>query len=38
MLWARPKRLLVCHSAAISEMLGLLCHVIVMNVERHMLP
>jgi hypothetical protein len=36
--WGRPKRLLVCHSASKSEMLGLLCHVIVMKVEHHVLP
>ena len=27
--WGRPKRLLVCHAASKSEMLGLLCRVIV---------
>jgi hypothetical protein len=36
--WARPKRLLVRHSSSSSEMLGLLCDVIVLNVEHHMLP
>ena len=36
--WGRLNRLLVCHSASRSEILGLLCHVIVLNVERRMLP
>lgn len=36
-LVSRPKRLLVRHSAAHSEMLRLLCHVIVVNVEHRML-
>lgn len=36
-LVGRPKRLLVRHSSAHSEMLGLLCHVIVANVELRML-
>jgi hypothetical protein len=36
--WGRPNRLLVCHSASRSEILGLLCHVIVLNVEHRMLP
>ena len=36
--WGRPRRLLVRHSSSNSEMLGLLCHVIVVNVEHHMLP
>jgi len=30
--------LLIRHSSSNSEMLGLLCHVIVVNVEHHMLP
>ena len=34
----RHKRLLVRHSAAGSETLGLLCHVILLHVERPMLP
>jgi hypothetical protein len=34
----RPRTLLSRHSAAPSEMSGLLCHVIVVNVEHHMLP
>ena len=33
----RPRTLLVRHSAAQSEMSGLLCHVIVLQVESHML-
>jgi hypothetical protein len=33
----RPRTLLVRHSAAQSEMSGLLCHVIVLQVEHHML-
>jgi len=40
-LWSivgRPRRLLIRHSSSNSEMFGLLCHVIVVNVERHMLP
>ena len=37
-LWTRPQRLLVCHSASKSEMLSLLCHVIVLHVEHHVLP
>jgi hypothetical protein len=32
------KRLLVGHSILKSEMLSLLCHGIVMNVEHHMHP
>jgi hypothetical protein len=32
-----PTTLLVRHSAAQSEMSGLLCHVIVVKVEHHML-
>ena len=35
--WGRPKRLLVCHSASKAEMSGLLCHVIAVNVEYHVL-
>jgi hypothetical protein len=38
LFWGRPKRLLVCHSASKAETLGLLCHVIAVNVEHHMLP
>ena len=38
LFWGRLKRLLACHSAARSEMLGLLCRVIVLNAEHHMLP
>jgi hypothetical protein len=40
-LWSfpgRPRRLLIRHSSSNSEMLGLLCHVIVVNMEHHMLP
>jgi hypothetical protein len=33
----RPGRLLARHSASKSETLGLLCHVIVVNVEHHLL-
>ena len=33
----RPRTLFVGHSAAQSEMSGLLCHVIVSQVEHHML-
>jgi hypothetical protein len=36
--WDHPKRLLVRHSFSNSEVLGLLPHVIVVNVEHHMLP
>jgi len=36
--WDRPRRLLVRHSFSNSEVLGLLSHVIVVNVEHHMLP
>lgn len=38
-LWplvGRPKRLLVRHSSSKPEMLALLCHVIVVNLEHHM--
>jgi hypothetical protein len=38
LFWDRPRKLLVRHSFSNSEMLGLLCHVIVVNVEHHMLP
>ena len=40
-LWpfrVRLCRLLVRHSGSKSEMFGLSCHVIVVNVEHHMLP
>jgi hypothetical protein len=40
-LWSivgRPRRLLIRHSSSNSEVFGLLCHVIIVNVERHMLP
>ena len=40
-LWsfvARPKRLLIHHSSSNSALLGLLCHVLVVNVEHHLLP
>lgn len=33
----RPEALLVHHSAALSEMSGLLCRVIAVPLERHML-
>ena len=36
--WDCPRILLIRHSFSNSEALGLLCHVIVMNVEQHMLP
>jgi hypothetical protein len=36
LFWGRLKRL-VCHSASRSEILGLLCHVLVLHVEYHML-
>jgi hypothetical protein len=36
--WDHPRRLLVRHSFSNSEALGLLSHVIVVNVEHHMLP
>jgi len=36
-LVGRPSSLLIRHSSSNSEMLGLLCHVIVVNVEHHML-
>jgi probable HAF family extracellular repeat protein len=35
--WDRPRRLLVRHSSSISEVSGLLSHVIVVNVEHNML-
>jgi len=34
----RPWTLLVCPSPPQSEISGLLCHVIVLSVEHHMLP
>jgi hypothetical protein len=37
-LCGRPRNLLVRHSSAYSEMLGPLFHVIVVEVERRMLP
>src|SRR4029077_8136688 len=40
-LWSivgRPWRLLIRHSSSNSEVFGLLCHVIIVNVERYMLP
>ena len=40
-LWSfvgRPRKLLIRNSSSNSELLGLLCHVIVVNVEHHMLP
>jgi hypothetical protein len=40
-LWSfvgRPRKLLIRNSSSNSEMLGLLCHVIVVNVEHTMLP
>jgi hypothetical protein len=40
-LWSfvgRPRRLLIRHSSSNSEMSDLLCDVIVVNVEYHMLP
>ena len=36
--WHRPRRLLVRHSFSKFEVLRLLCHVIVVNVDPHMLP
>jgi hypothetical protein len=36
--WHRPRILLVRHSFSNSEVLGPLSHVIVVNVEYHMLP
>jgi hypothetical protein len=39
-LWpfvGRPRKLLIRTSSSNSEILGLLCHVIVVNVEHHML-
>ena len=35
--WDRPMRLLVRHSFSNFEVLGLLSHVIVVNLEHHML-
>ena len=40
-LWSfvgRPRRLLIRHASSNSETLGLLCDVIVLNAEHHMLP
>jgi hypothetical protein len=40
-LWSfvgRPRKLLIRNSSSNSEILGLLCHVIVVNVEHRMLP
>ena len=40
-LWSfvgRPRKLLIRHSSSNSEILVLLCHVIVVNVEHRMLP
>jgi putative flippase GtrA len=40
-LWSfvgRPRKLLIRHSSSSSELLGLLCHVIVVNVEHQLLP
>jgi hypothetical protein len=34
----RPRKLLIRHSSSNSDLLGLLCHVIVANVEHHLLP
>jgi hypothetical protein len=34
----RPRKLLIRNSSLNSEILGLLCHVIVLNVEHPMLP
>jgi hypothetical protein len=34
--WNRPRTLLARHSSSRSETLGLLCHVIDVDVERHM--
>jgi hypothetical protein len=36
--WDRPGKLLVCYSFSNFEVLGLLCHVIVVNVAHDMLP
>ena len=36
--WGRPRKLLIRTSSSNSEILSLLCHVIVVNVEHHMLP
>jgi len=39
-LWSfavRPRKLLIRHSSSNSDLLGLLCHVIVANVEHHLL-
>jgi hypothetical protein len=40
-LWSfvgRPRKLLIRHSSSNSDLLGLLCHVIVANVEHRLLP
>ena len=40
-LWSfvgRPRKLLIRTSSSNSEILGLLCHVIVVNVEHRLLP
>jgi hypothetical protein len=37
-VWDRPRTLLVRNSSANSQMSALLFHVIVVNVEHHMLP
>ena len=36
--WDRPRILLARCSFSNAEVLGLSCHVIVLNVEQHMLP
>ncbi len=39
-LWSfvgRPRKLLIRNSSSNSQILGLLCHVIVVNVEHHLL-
>ncbi len=38
LLWDHPRRLLIRHCTSKSGMFHLLCHVIVVNVEHHMLP
>jgi hypothetical protein len=38
LFWDRPRKLLVRHSVSKSEMFRLLCHVIAVNVEHHLLP
>ena len=40
-LWSfagRPRKLLIRHSSSNSDLSGLLCHVIVANLEHHLLP